>query len=115
MRRASLLKAAPLTGDPDKFLNLSHIDDAASAAVAALDRGRSGGLYLVSDDRPIPRREFYELAAEGLKAPAPRFSPAGPEDSNKRVKNARMHAELCVTLAYPDITTGVPASIADGV
>ena len=116
MRREALLKGEPIAGDPEKFLNLIHIDDAANAAVAALDRGRSGGLYLVSDDRPVPRREFYALAAEGLKAPAPRFAPPGPEsvreESNKRVSNARMHAELGVTLAYPDIITGVPAAIA---
>ncbi len=115
MRRETLLKGQPIVGDPEKFLNLIHIDDAALVAVAALDRGRSGGLYLVSDDRPAPRREFYALAAEGLKAPAPRFEPPGPEasreDSNKRVSNARMHAELGVTLAYPDIAQGVPAAL----
>ncbi len=111
MRRESLLKGEPIAGDPDKFLNLIHIDDAASVAVAALDRGRSGGLYLASDDRPAPRREFYGLAAEGLKAAPPRFSATGAEDSNKRVKNARMRAELGVILAYPDIRAGVPTAI----
>ena len=119
MRREALLRGEPIAGDPEKFLNLIHIDDAAAAAVAALDRGQPGGLYLVSDDRPAPRREFYGLAAESLHAPAPRFEPpepdsskAGREESNKRVSNARMHDGLGVTLTYPDITTGVPAAIA---
>lgn len=35
---------------------------------------------------------------------------AGRDESNKRVSNARMKAELGVTLAYPDITSGVPAT-----
>ncbi len=117
MRREGLLKGEPVVGDPEKFLNLIHIDDAARVAVAALDADEAGPLYLASDDRPVVRREFYALAAEQLGAPAPRFEPpgldspkAGRDESNKRVSNARMKAELGVTLAYPDITSGVPAT-----
>jgi nucleoside-diphosphate-sugar epimerase len=119
MKREALLQGQAIVGDPDKILNLIHIEDAALAAVAALDRGGNGDLYLVSDDRPAPRREFYDLAARALGVPTPRFEPpepgsskAGREESNKRVSNARMHDELGVSLTYPDITTGVPAAIA---
>jgi nucleoside-diphosphate-sugar epimerase len=118
MRREGLIKGEPIIGDPEKYLNLIQIDDAAKVAIAALDADQAGGLYLASDDRPAPRREFYALAAEALGAPRPRFespdpnSPkAGRDESNKRVSNARMHAELEVVLTYPDITTGVPAAI----
>ena len=121
MRKEGLMQGRPILGDPEKYLNLVHIDDAATAAVAALDRGQPGSLYLVSDDRPAPRREFYALAAESLGAPAPRFEApepgsqkAGREESNKRVSNARMKADLGVTLAYPDITSGVAAAIEAG-
>jgi nucleoside-diphosphate-sugar epimerase len=119
IRREGLLRGDVIAGDPDKWLNLIHIDDAAAVAVSALERGRSGSLYLASDDRPVHRSEFYALAAESLHAPAPRFEPPGPgspeaglEDSNKRVSNRRMHAELGPKLIHPDITTGVPAAIA---
>lgn len=119
MRREALIRGEEIIGDPEKILNLVHIDDAATAAVTALDRARGGELYLVSDDRPAPRREYYRLAAEALKAPVPRFRPPTPgtgessrEGSNKRVSNRRMHAGLGVTLRYPDITTGVPAALA---
>ncbi len=118
MRRDSLLRGEPVVGDPEKFLNLIHIDDAASAAVAALDRPDQGGLFLVGDDRPAPRREFYARVAESLGAPAPTFRPptpgspeAGREGSNKRVSNRRMHSELGIALRYPDLTTGVPAAL----
>jgi nucleoside-diphosphate-sugar epimerase len=118
MRREALLKGEPIVGDPEKYLNLIHIDDAAKVAIAALDRGQPGGLYLASDDRPAPRREFYALAAQTLNAPPPRFEPpepdspkAGRDESNKRVSNARMKAELGVVLTYPDIASGVPAAI----
>ncbi len=118
MRREALLEGKVIVGDPEKFLNLIHIDDAALATVAALDQGEGHSLYLISDDRPAPRREFYALAAEALGAPAPRFEPpqpgspeAGREESNKRISNAKMHEELGVVLNYADITTGVPAAV----
>ena len=119
LRRATLERGEPVVGDPARFLNMVHIDDAATATVAALDRGEAGRIYLVSDDRPVERHEYYELAAEILKLPAPRFVPPAPgrpepqrEGSNKRVSNRRMRTELGVTLAYPDITTGIPAALA---
>ena len=118
MRREALLRGEPIVGNPDKILNLIHVDDAAGATVAALDRREAGGLYLISDDRPAPRSEYYALAAESLGGPPPSFVPAEPgspeagrEGSNKRVSNARMHARLGFELTYPDITTGVPAAI----
>ena len=122
MRREGLLKAEPIVGDPDKFLNLIHIDDAARAAIAALDPPEPGVLYLATDNRPAPRREFYTLAAEALEAPAPRFevpepgsAKAGRDESNKRASNAKIRAELGFEPLYPDVTTGVPAAIrADG-
>jgi nucleoside-diphosphate-sugar epimerase len=117
-RRASLERGEPIVGEPDRPLNLIQVEDAAEAAVAALDRGQPGRIYLVSDDRPMARREYYALAARLLGAPAPRFvspEPGSPEslreESAKRVSNRRMHAELGVSLAYPDITTGLAAAL----
>jgi nucleoside-diphosphate-sugar epimerase len=117
-RRASLIGGEPIVGDPDRPLNLVHIDDAATAAIAALDRGVGGRTYHVADDRPLPRRDYYSLAARLMGAPEPRFVPPRPgspesarEASSKRISNQRMRAELGVSLAYPDITTGVPAAI----
>jgi nucleoside-diphosphate-sugar epimerase len=116
--RDALLRGEPIVGDPARFLNLVHIDDAAAAAVAALDRGEPGRTYLVSNDRPVERREYYALAAECLGAPAPRFVPWSGDDpgmrreeTNKRVSNRRMKAELGFALSYPGITTGVPAAV----
>ena len=113
VRREALLRGEPIGGDPQKYLNLVHIDDAAQAAAAALERGNAGRIYVISDDRPIERREYYTLAAECLGAPPPRFVPVESprEVANKRVSNRRMKEELIVTLEYPDIRTGVPAAL----
>ncbi|MEJ7638760.1 MAG: SDR family NAD(P)-dependent oxidoreductase, partial [Singulisphaera sp.] len=99
---------------PSKYLNLIHLDDAARASVAAFDRGEGGRTYLACDDRPVERREYYDLVARCLGAPTPRFVLPAPEglearreETNKRVSNRRLRSELGVQLAYPDITTGV--------
>ena len=117
LRQTGLARGEPIVGDPDKFLNMIQIDDASAAVVAALDRGEPGRIYLVGDDRPVARCEFYGLIAKQLGAPFPRFAPppegspeARREESNKRVSNRRMRSELGVILSYPDVTTGLPAA-----
>jgi nucleoside-diphosphate-sugar epimerase len=117
-RRDSLCRGEPIAGDPKRFVNLIHIDDAAEAAIAALDLGAAGRLYLACDDRPVERGEYAAAVADCLGAPPPRFQapePGSPEarreESNKRIANRRMKAELGVALAYPDITTGIPAAL----
>ncbi len=115
IRRSSVERGEPLAGDADRWLNVIHVDDAASVAVAALARGEPGRVYLASDDRPVARREYYETVAEWLKAPPPAFVPAESnsrrEGGNKRVSNRRMRRELGVILAYPDIATGIAATL----
>ncbi len=119
LRKGSLLGGEPIVGNPNAYLNLIHVDDAALASIRALDHGKPGRLYLVSDDRPVPRREFYELLAHELGAPRPRFVPLSPEShgtgrdtSNRRVCNQRIKSELGVFPRFPDITTGVPSAVA---
>jgi nucleoside-diphosphate-sugar epimerase len=118
VRRAMLERGEPIPGDPEKFLNLVHIDDAARAAAAALDAGAPAPIYLVADDRPVTRREYYSVAARVIGAPEPRFEPPRPgsveaarDVTSKRVGNRRMKAELGVVLRYPDIATGLVAAL----
>jgi nucleoside-diphosphate-sugar epimerase len=118
VRRNLLERGAPMPGDPDKFLNLVHIDDAAQAAAAALDAVVIEPIYLIGDDRPVTRREYYSLAAKVLDAPEPRFEwpqsgsvESARDATNKRVRNRRMKLGLDLTLLYPDITTGLPAAL----
>jgi nucleoside-diphosphate-sugar epimerase len=118
VRRSILERAEPIPGDPAKFLNLIHIDDAALAGVAALEATNLEAIYLIGDDRPVTRREYYSLMATLVNAPEPRFDPPGPESpesrrdaTNKRVANHRMKRGLGLNLIHPDITTGLPAAI----
>jgi nucleoside-diphosphate-sugar epimerase len=121
VRRTMLERAEPIPGDPEKFLNLVHIDDAARAAAAALDADAHDRIYLVADDRPVTRREYYSLAATIIGAPEPRFEPPRPgspesarDATNKRVANRWMKSALGVVLRYPDITTGLVDALGSG-
>jgi nucleoside-diphosphate-sugar epimerase len=63
----------PVVGDGGGIWSLTHVDDAASAAVAALSRGR--GVYNVVDDEPAPTREILPAVAEAVGAKPPRHVP----------------------------------------
>ena len=52
-----------------------HVDDAAAATVLALDHGKPG-VYNVTDDDPVPQREWVPELARLLGAPKPRHAPA---------------------------------------
>jgi nucleoside-diphosphate-sugar epimerase len=118
VRRTLVERGEPVPGDPSKIFNLIHIEDAARAGMAALSVASPDPLYLVSDDRPVTRREYYSLLATLLNAPAPTFaSPEaggtdeGRDATSKRVANHRMKAGLGIELIYPDISTGLPAAL----
>ncbi len=116
VRRSNLESGEPIPGDPQKFLNLIHIDDAVQAASAALATEQAEPIYVVGDNRPVTRQEYYTRMATLLDAPAPRFEPPTPgspeaarDATNKRIANHRIKSGLGVALVYPDITTGLRA------
>ncbi len=64
----------PIVGAGDATFSFIHIEDAAAAVVAALERGASG-IYNVADDEPSPLREWLPFLAETLGAKPPRRVP----------------------------------------
>ena len=65
----------PVIGNGAGIVSSTHIDDAASGTVAALERGHHG-IYNIVDDEPAPSRLFIPAIAEALGAPAPLHIPA---------------------------------------
>jgi nucleoside-diphosphate-sugar epimerase len=53
-----------------------YIDDAASATVAALERGTAGSAYNVADDEPVSFSDLIIAMAAALGAPRPRTVPS---------------------------------------
>jgi nucleoside-diphosphate-sugar epimerase len=65
----------PVIGDGAGYVSSTHIDDAASGTLAALERGRRG-IYNIVDDEPAPAREFIPAIAEAVGARRPLHVPA---------------------------------------
>jgi 2-alkyl-3-oxoalkanoate reductase len=65
----------PIVGGGGAVWSMVHITDAASATVAAIERGRRG-IYHVADDEPAPVREVLLELARVLDAKPPHRVPA---------------------------------------
>ncbi len=65
----------PMIGNGEGTYSFIHVDDAASATVAALERARPG-VYNVVDDEPATAAEWMPLYAEALGAKRPPRVPA---------------------------------------
>jgi nucleoside-diphosphate-sugar epimerase len=65
----------PVAGKGDSVFSFIRAHDAATAIVAALDKGVTGVLNVV-DDEPAPLREWLPGVAKLLDAPSPRRVPA---------------------------------------
>ncbi|MBL9124136.1 MAG: SDR family oxidoreductase [Planctomycetaceae bacterium] len=118
-RREALAAGAPLAARPDSYLNLIHVDDAASAAIATAGQPTPAALYLVTDGEPVLRREYYRELARRWQLPEPRFADAaagtpaaGRGATNKRISNRRLLTDLKLDLKYPSYRAGLAAILA---
>ena len=64
----------PIVGKGTGVFSFIHVDDAADATVAAVERG-SPGIYNVTDDEPAPMSEWVPVFAEAAGAKPPRRVP----------------------------------------
>jgi nucleoside-diphosphate-sugar epimerase len=64
----------PVVGSGAGVWSFIHIEDAADATVAAVERGRRG-VYNIVDDEPAPVSEWLPAAAAALGAKPPRHVP----------------------------------------
>jgi nucleoside-diphosphate-sugar epimerase len=73
--RQVMKRRYPMIGPGEGTYSFIHVDDAASATVAALERARPG-VYNVVDDEPATAAEWVPLYAEALGAKRPPRVPA---------------------------------------
>jgi nucleoside-diphosphate-sugar epimerase len=105
----------------DGYVSSIHVDDAASAVVAALTA--PSGTYLVGDDEPLTRADHVGALASalGVKAPwiPPRWvaAPLGGRGQilvrSHRVSNRRFRDATGWAPAYPTVRVGWPAVVAE--
>ena len=109
----------PVVGDGGGVWSFIHIDDAAAATVAAIERG-APGVYNVTDDDPAPVRDWLPALAAAAGAPAPRHVPrwlgrlaAGEAvvammTEIRGASNAKARRELQLDAGAPDLARGLP-------
>ena len=105
-------RAFPLVGSSAGMWSFVHIDDAAAATLAAIERG-GRGIYNVVDDEPAPASAWLPYLAELLGAKPPRHVPewlgrlvAGEQvvsmmTEARGASNAKAKRELGWTLVHP--------------
>ncbi len=109
-RKADVRAGKPIVAPQRGYLNLIHVDDAASVVLAVETRATPPRTYCVADGHPVERRAYFGGLAKRLGAMRPQFveplseAPAAIRAAaDKRVSNTRMMAELGVILQYPSI------------
>lgn len=100
LRQNPIEKGEPIPVEPDKWLNLVHVEDGAVAVDLAWDQAPPGSDYLIADGNPVTRGDFYRTLARLLGAPEPRFVPGiagqrgGPDGAHRRIDSTRAQNQL---------------------
>ena len=114
----------PIIGDGGGVWSFVHIDDAAAAAVAAIERG-DPGVYNIADDTPAPVADWLPELARALGAKPPRHIPvwlgrlaAGEVTVSmmtqiRGTSNAKAKRELGWTPRYPSYRDGFRHGLGD--
>lgn len=111
----------PVIGKGDGHFPFIHIEDAASATVAAIERGKAG-VYNVVDDEPAAMRDWVPHVAQLVGAKRPMRVPAfiarlaaGPlavmSTRMQPVSNAKAKAELGWSPRHPSWREGFRAEL----
>ncbi|KPK11488.1 MAG: hypothetical protein AMJ68_05525 [Acidithiobacillales bacterium SG8_45] len=104
--------------------NRVHVDDLVRACVAAMDHGRPGRVYNISDGNPSTMTDYFNQIADAMGLPRPRqisleeakqmFSREliSYLTESKRLDNGLMRSELGVVPEYPTLDIGLKAALA---
>ena len=84
-----------------RWVNLIHVEDLAAVCLAALERGRPGESYNVSDGTPRRWSEIMDTAAAHRQIPLP--SKEESPRPGKRISTDKLLTDLGVTIRYPDL------------
>ena len=107
---------------PGQFFSRIHVADIARALEASIGRPAPGAVYNLADDEPTAPEAVVEHACAllGVVPPPPvpieqaALSPMAASfyRDNRRIRNARIKAELGLSLLYPSYREGLAALLA---
>lgn len=117
----------PVLADAEApYTNRIHADDLARVCLAAGERGEGGEIFNVSDGHAGTMTEYFNAVADACGLPRP--PQVSLEEArrvmtplmlsyigeSRRMDNTKMLAKLGVELLYPDLESGIRASLAEG-
>jgi hypothetical protein len=84
-----------------KYVNLIHVEDLAAICLAAIEKGKPGEAYNVSDGTPYRWSEICATAQQrwGVSATAAKED----RSSGKRINNVKLRVELGYVVKHPDL------------
>ena len=102
-------RGEPMRGSPDRVLNLTHRDDAASAVLAILQSPDSseGGIFNASDGQHATRGEIADWVASRVGVHKPAFIGADEDGGpHRRVNSSKLNRVFGWTPRFADFQTG---------
>ena len=102
-------RGEPMTGSPDRILNLLHRDDAVSSILAFLQRASAviGGIFNASDGQHATRGEIADWVASRVGVPKPAFIGADEDKGpHRRVDSSKIGREFGWVPAFADFQSG---------
>ena len=98
--RLSAFRSSQWPGnEPDAYMNMIHVDDAAHAVQTLFKEAKEGSLYIGTDDEPVLRSEFCGWLSKKMGR-VPVSIPKNQMPGGKRLKNIRLK-ELGYQFRYP--------------
>ena len=84
-----------------RYVNLVHVEDLAAICLLAIDKGRPGEAYNVSDGTPRTWNEICVTAQQRWSVAATTVKE--DRSSGKRISNAKLQTEFGYALRHPDL------------
>ena len=109
-----------LVDDGMHYFSRVHIDDLVGIIRAGAERAPTGARYCVADDRAATQREYAEWLCARMQLPMPpsveSLAPGKRRRPvrNRKISNAKLHAELGYKFLYPSFEEGELAIEAEG-
>ena len=102
----------PIPGNPDAWLNLIQVEDAAEIIVNLAQLDRSGEIVNVADGCPVLRRDYFQQICDLCHFPTPRFQQAKTDDNlGKRIDITRLKQLLGSDVNLRSLATGLSQAI----
>ncbi len=120
-RQKDVVDAGEITAATTGYLNLIHVEDAASIVLAAEAKATPPALYVVSDGSPVLRSEYYRELGNQLGVPDLKINDVDPDSpagqrarASKRIRSDLIRDELGLSLNYGNYKVGLADSLRVG-